>query len=80
MQKTLMELLKEKGLKDNQISTHESDLYCKVCPESTEAIKEYSSMLGVNLNETTFIDNINKELWYDIPFGYMPEHFNKTCK
>lgn len=75
MNKTLKELLKEKGLKDNQISNHQSDLYCKVCPESTEAIKEYSSTLGIDLHEKTFIDEIDKELWYDIPLAYS-EYFN----
>lgn len=76
--KTLKELLLEKGLKESEIGNHESDLYCKVCPESVEAIAEFEAMIGCSTRKTTFINQINNELWYDVPFGFMPEHYHAT--
>lgn len=75
MEKTLKQLLIEKGLEESKITNHYSDLYCKVCPESTEAIGEYESILGFKPSVTTFIDQIDKELWYDVAGGYS-EYFN----
>ena len=51
------------------IDHHESDLYLKVTPETTEIISRYEFKKLV----TKFIDNINHELWYDIPFAYYKE-------
>ena len=51
------------------IDHHASDLYLKVTPETTRIINqlENKSLL------TTFTDNIDKELWYEIPFCYYEE-------
>ena len=51
------------------IDHHASDLYLKVTPETTQIINqlENKSLL------TTFTDNIDKELWYEIPFAYYEE-------
>lgn len=51
-----------------EIDHHYSDLYVKVTPASREIVSrfEYSHMVQ------TFIDNIDRELWYDIPFCYNP--------
>ena len=76
MKKSLKELLLEKGLKESDIGNHESDLYCKVCPEAVAAISEYEKMIGVSTGKTTFLNQITHELWYDIPFGFMPEHYH----
>jgi len=40
----------------------------KVTPESKELIKNYK----YRPNVTTFISQIDKALWYDIPFAYQP--------
>lgn len=42
-----------------------SDLYLKVCPKSTELVKQYDFKRFV----TKFKDNIDNELWYEIPFA-----------
>lgn len=77
--KSLKELLLENGLKETQISNHESDLYCKKCKEADIAISAYESVLGQNVCKSTFVDNVTNEIWYEIPFGYMPEHYTNKC-
>jgi hypothetical protein len=42
-----------------------SDLYLKVTPISTELIAQYD----FEENVTKFLDNIDHEPWYEIPFG-----------
>lgn len=51
------------------IDHHASDLYLKVTPETTRIINqlENKSLL------TTFTDNIDNELWYELPFCYYEE-------
>lgn len=51
------------------IDHHESDLYLKVTPATTEIINNYQ----YKGNVTKFIDNIDHELWYEIPFTYYKE-------
>lgn len=77
--KSLKQILLENGVKESDIANHESDLYCKKSLESEKALKEYEKALGHSVGATTFIDNITKEIWFDVPFGYMPEHFNSKC-
>ena len=55
-------------LKPNEISHWYSDLYCKVTPASCAIIDQYEYRNLV----TTFIDNIDHVLWYEIPFCYNP--------
>ena len=43
---------------------HESDLYVKVTPETKAIIERYEWKNNVE----TFIDAIDKEPWFDIPF------------
>lgn len=43
-----------------------SDLYCKVTPATRKIVHDYEYYCNVD----TFIDNIDGELWYDIPFAY----------
>jgi hypothetical protein len=42
-----------------------SDLFLKVTPVSTALIKQYD----FKKNVTTFVDAINHELWYEVPFA-----------
>ena len=42
------------------------DLYLKVTPVSKELVDQYE----FKCNVTTFVDQIDHTLWYDIPFAY----------
>lgn len=57
-----------KVLNPREIDHHYSDLYCKVTPASSAIIDQYEYKQWV----TTFIDNIDHKLWYEIPFCYNP--------
>ena len=62
---TIYEQLKAAGV---PISSHESDLYAKKTPESQAIIAAYEFKGIVK----TFISQIDKTVWYDIPFAYDP--------
>lgn len=65
--KTLLHKVREQ-MKPEEIATYESsgsDLFLKVTPVSTELIEQYDFKENVK----KFIDNIDHELWYEIPFG-----------
>lgn len=47
---------------------HESDLYIPVTEETRALIRQYQ----FRSNVTTFISNIEKTPWYDVPFAYLP--------
>lgn len=57
-----------KTIPADHIDHHGTDLYLKVTKESRELI----SLYDFKRNITTFIDAIDHELWYDIPFAYSP--------
>ena len=65
--KTLLHKAREQMKPEEIDSQHElgSDLYLKVTPISTTLIRQYDFKSQV----TTFIDNIEHTLWYDIPFS-----------
>lgn len=50
------------------IDHHASDLYLRVSPKSRELLAnfEYRRMV------TTFRDNIDHDLWFDLPFCFNP--------
>lgn len=48
---------------------HESDLYAKVTPESRAIVDAFGDGLSV---ERIFRSKIDNELWYDLPFRYLP--------
>jgi hypothetical protein len=50
------------------IDNHESDLYALKTPESKSIIDQYEFKENVK----TFISQIDKHEWYDIPFAYDP--------
>ena len=62
---TIYQILEAMGV---PLNSHESDLYAKRCPESTELLKTYQ----FRGNVTTFRSNIDGTLWYDIPFAFDP--------
>lgn len=63
--------LAEKYMKPEEIDHHGlghgmDDLYLKVTPVS----KEIAKRTFFNSAITTFVDNIDHELWYEFPFCY----------
>ena len=52
----------------SEITNHESDLYVKVCDDSTKIVNEYK----FKSNVTVFRDNVTGCLYYDIPFAFDP--------
>lgn len=60
-----LHVLPERDIAHDYIST---DLYLRVTPESTELINDYEFKSNVK----TFIDAIDHELFYDVPFAYTP--------
>jgi hypothetical protein len=61
-------LYKEAKRLNIPLDHHESDLYLKVTPESTELVRKYD----IYKTAKRFISQIEKEFWYDIPFAYDP--------
>ena len=57
-----------RNMNPKDIANWQTDLYLKVTPESRQLVENYDYK---NLVET-FVDNIDHELWYDIPFAYTP--------
>ena len=55
-------------LSPNDIDHHESDLYLRKTLKSEKLINEYEFINLVSV----FRDNIDNELWYEIPFAYTP--------
>jgi len=60
---TVYEQLKTAGV---PLSSHESDLYAKVTPQSTAILKASATQF------TTFVCQIDGGLWYNIPFAFQP--------
>lgn len=65
--KTLLHLARQQ-MKPEEICTQESsgsDLFLKVTPISTTLIEQFDFKENVR----KFLDNIDHEPWYEIPFG-----------
>ena len=61
------------------IAHHETDLYLRVTSASKALIDEYDYKRLV----TMFVDNIDRVLWYDVPFAYDPawkQHFTFSAQ
>ena len=56
------------ALPARDIDHHNSDLYLRVTQESTALIARFQYRHTV----TTFVDNIDHVLWYDLPFCFTP--------
>lgn len=70
MEKTIRQQLLTAGMKKNEIDSHASDLYVLKNDISSKWLETYE----YKSNVTTFINNIDKVVWYDIPFGNMDEY------
>ena len=64
-----------KELDSKDIDHHASDLYVRKTPESTKIINKLSNKRLLS----TFRDNIDGDIWYDLPFCYTP-YFNESLK
>jgi esterase/lipase superfamily enzyme len=51
-----------------KMDSHESDLYVEVTPETKVIVNSYKYKSNVKM----FVSQIEKTLWYDIPFAYIP--------
>lgn len=54
------------GIPAEHLDHWQSDLYLKVTPETTALVNKYR----YKNNVTKFIDNIDHEPWYEVPFAY----------
>lgn len=52
----------------NEIDHWQSDLYLKATPISEKLVDEYEWRGSV----TTFLDQVEGKLWYEIPFAFTP--------
>lgn len=53
------------GVPEKDFSTHAADLYVR----KSEKVTKYLETYEFKDNVKTFIDEIDKEVWYDIPFA-----------
>ena len=58
-----------------EIAHHESDLYLKKNEVSTNLLSSYQFRYNVR----TFVSNIDRTVWFDIPFAYDPFWERKKC-
>ncbi len=64
------------SLKEKDFDTHESDLYVVYTADTEKWLKEHMSE-GDFRQVKAFMSERDGLKWFDIPFGYMPEHFEK---
>lgn len=70
---TIKEQLLSLGMKENELDNWTTDLYVLKNDISTKWISQYK----YKTNVTTFIDEIDGNIWYEIPFAYSEYHANK---
>jgi len=73
MEKTIREQLLELGMKQGEIDNHCSDLYVLKNFISDKFVSEYEFKSIV----TTFRSELDKKLWYEIPFAYTEYYKNR---
>ena len=73
MEKTIREQLLELGMKQEEIDNHCSDLYVLKNFISDKFVSEYEFKSIV----TTFRSELDKKLWYEIPFAYTEYYKNR---
>lgn len=70
---TIKEQLLEMGMQEHEIDNWQSTLYVLKNEISDKFVEQYEFKNQV----TNFIDNIDRVLWYEIPFGYANEDYNE---
>lgn len=71
---TIRQQLLQLGMKETEIDNHESDLYVLKNEVTEKWLKGYEHKQNVK----SFISETDGKQWYEIPFGYMPEHYAMT--
>ena len=66
-----------KELPAEDIDHYYSDLYLRKSPKSTELVNKLKYK---DANVTTFRDNIDHDIWYELPFCYSPYWDKKESK
>lgn len=54
-----------------EMDNHESDLYVKITPQTTEIVNAYYHRGDVR-TVSTFRSNLDSEMWFEIPFAFLP--------
>jgi hypothetical protein len=66
----IYEILKENNI---ELGSHESDLYVKKSHKSVELLEKYGFKTdNTSVRCSTFISQIDKSIWFDLPFQFMP--------
>jgi hypothetical protein len=68
------EKLLSMGMKEEEISNWCSDLYVKKNEISEKFVSEYEFKMNVK----TFVSQIDKKIWYEIPFAYTEYYYKKV--
>lgn len=63
------------GMKETEIDNHYSDLYVLKNETSTKFVNELVD--DFKRNVTTFVSQIDKKIWYDMPFMYVEYYENR---
>jgi hypothetical protein len=58
-------------------TNHESDLYVPKTPEVDAILDKY---LFSKRNSTTFVNQVEGGIWYDVPFAYTPWWQSKASR
>lgn len=74
MEESLYQQLLQLGMKPEELGSWQSDLHVKKNKISDEWLKTYKWKQNVHM----FRSQIDHTPWYDVPFGYMPEHMAQT--
>ena len=74
---TNRETLLSLGMKPEEIDNHYSDLYVLKNETSTKFVN--GLCVDQKRNVTTFVSQIDKKVWYDMPFMY-EEYYEKRKK
>jgi hypothetical protein len=69
---TLYNELKEAGI---PLDSHSSDLYFKISPASLAILEKYPLE---KRNSRPFRSQIDKEMWMDVPFAFIPWWLGRT--
>ena len=59
------------ALPPRDIAHHQSDLYLRISPESRKLVAEFKQEYGPAA-VSTFLDALDRDMWYDIAFQYTP--------
>lgn len=62
---------KELGLHNDEIDSHETDLYIKYAPDRWDYFQQYTQNLSF------FQSGLGKELWFEVPFFLLDDKIRR---